>query len=34
MAQAKVMKDASKEEKDALIEKWVRVASSARGCLQ
>jgi hypothetical protein len=33
MAQAKVMKDASKEEKDALIEKWVTVAASARACL-
>jgi hypothetical protein len=33
MAQAKVMKDATKEAKDALIEKWVTVAASARICL-
>jgi hypothetical protein len=33
ISQAKKMKDASKEEKDALIEKWADVAASARHCL-
>lgn len=33
IAQAKKMKDASKEEKDALIEKWADVAAVARQCL-
>lgn len=33
ISQAKKMKDASTEEKDALIEKWVKVASAARECL-
>jgi hypothetical protein len=33
IAQAKKMKDASNEEKDALIEKWADVAAAARQCL-
>jgi hypothetical protein len=33
MAQAKKMKDVTEEEKDAFVEKWVRVAASARECL-
>jgi hypothetical protein len=33
MAQAKAMKDASQEEKDALSEKWTKIAASARECL-
>jgi anti-sigma28 factor (negative regulator of flagellin synthesis) len=31
--QSKKMKDASKEEKDALVEKWVKIAAAARECL-
>jgi hypothetical protein len=34
MAQAKQMKDVTREEKDAFAEKWVKVAASARECLQ
>lgn len=33
IAQAKKMKDASCEEKEALIEKWAEVAAAARECL-
>ena len=33
ISQAKIMKDASKEEKDALIEKWSKLAKAARECL-
>lgn len=33
ISQAQKMKDASKQEKDALIEKWADVAAAARQCL-
>jgi hypothetical protein len=33
ISEVRKMKDATQEEKDALIEKWSDVATSARGCL-